>query len=395
MIEPTIDLESAASVTWDALVVGAGPAGALAARQMALTGKRVLLVDCKSFPRPKVCGACLNGAALAVLSSVGLGGLPESLGGIRLDRFHIRSAGQEARLALPHGMAVSRLRFDAALVHAAIEEGVDFLPETVATVGKIDRHERQEHREVSLRTRAAACVLARARVVLAADGLAHASLREHAEFTSQVPSDARVGLGGQVADFPSAYAPGTIFMAVGRNGYVGLVRVEDGSLNVAAALAPDFLRSAGGPPQAVGAVLDEAGFPSVAALSRADWHGTIALTRSNRHVAARRLLLLGDAAGYVEPFTGEGMAWALAAAAAAPSFVERGIYGWDAGLEREWRATLRRNVFGRRYWCRLLSSALRHPLPVRIALSALALAPKLAHPVIRRLNRPLPTKSLP
>ena len=72
-IAPTLDVETAVSQKWDALVIGAGPAGALAARQAALSGKRVLLVDSKSFPRPKVCGACLNGQALVVLQSVGLG----------------------------------------------------------------------------------------------------------------------------------------------------------------------------------------------------------------------------------------------------------------------------------------------------------------------------------
>ena len=81
-----------------------------------------------------------------------------------------------------------------------------------------------------------ACLAA---VVLAADGLAHASLRDCTEFTSRVARDARIGLGAAIVDYPPAYAPGTIFMAVGRLGYVGLVRVEDGLLNIAAALAPD------------------------------------------------------------------------------------------------------------------------------------------------------------
>ena len=42
---------------WDVVVIGAGPAGAIAARQIALAGARVLLVERKSFPRRKVCGA--------------------------------------------------------------------------------------------------------------------------------------------------------------------------------------------------------------------------------------------------------------------------------------------------------------------------------------------------
>ncbi len=65
--------DAIAGTTWDAVVVGAGPAGALAAHQLAVGGARVLLVEKKRFPRWKVCGACLNGQALAVLDSTGLG----------------------------------------------------------------------------------------------------------------------------------------------------------------------------------------------------------------------------------------------------------------------------------------------------------------------------------
>jgi flavin-dependent dehydrogenase len=43
---------------WDAVVIGAGPAGAMAARELALLGGRILLVERKRFPRWKICGAC-------------------------------------------------------------------------------------------------------------------------------------------------------------------------------------------------------------------------------------------------------------------------------------------------------------------------------------------------
>ena len=59
-IGPTLSLADASARTWDAVVVGAGPAGAVAARELARRGTTVLLVDRASFPRNKVCGACLN-----------------------------------------------------------------------------------------------------------------------------------------------------------------------------------------------------------------------------------------------------------------------------------------------------------------------------------------------
>jgi len=388
VIAPSAAPAVAAAHVWDVLVAGAGPAGALAARQAALAGKRVLLVDSRSFPRAKVCGACLNGQALSVLDSAGLGNLPSTLGGVVLDNFDVRSAGRGVHIALPEGIAVSRLRFDAALVEAAHAAGATFLPETTATVGELYVNGGGECRVVSLRDRDQAVIDARARVVLAADGLAHSCVRGHADFSSDVAPGARIGLGGHVTDYPADYRMGTIFMAIGRQGYVGLVRVEDGLLNIAAALAPEFVKGSGGPPQALAAVLQGAGFPPIASLADADWHGTLPLTRRTHRTAARRILLLGDAAGYVEPFTGEGMAWAFAAAAASTPFVERGLARWDGSLEDDWQATLRRLVLRRQRWCRALAWALRHPLAIRLVLGSLALVPSIAKPVVRSLNRP-------
>ncbi len=387
-VAPTVDVKMAASHKWDALVIGAGPAGALAARQAALSGKRVLLVDSKSFPRPKVCGACLNGQALSVLQSVGLDSLPAMLGGMPLNQFDVRSNGRGVRLALPKGMAVSRLRFDAGLVEAAIAAGAAFLPETAAAVGAISGSGRDESRTVVLRFRDAPAREASAGVVLAADGLAHASLRDCTEFTSRIARNARIGLGAAIVDSPPAYAPGTIFMAVGRRGYVGLVRVEDSLLNIAAALAPDFIKGHGSPSAALASVVEEAGFPAIPALAESDCQGTLPLTRRTSPTAARRVLVLGDAAGYVEPFTGEGMAWALSAAVAATPFIERGLLKWDADVEREWQKALRRAVFGRQRWCRFFALALRHPLAMRIVLGTVSMVPSLSRPIIRSLNRP-------
>ena len=114
-------------------------------------------------------------------------------------------------------------------------------------------------------------------------------------------------------------------MAVDRHGYVGLVRIEGGLLNIAAVLAPDFVKRAGGPPQALAAVLAEAGFPAITSLADADWHGTLPLTRRTSSTASRRVLVMGDAAGYVEPFTGEGMAGPLPLPSQRPRLLSAGF----------------------------------------------------------------------
>ena len=65
---------------WPVVVVGAGPAGALAALGLARQGVPVLLVERRRFPRWKVCGACLSGQALAALAEAGQAPLLDRLG---------------------------------------------------------------------------------------------------------------------------------------------------------------------------------------------------------------------------------------------------------------------------------------------------------------------------
>lgn len=87
--------------TWDAVVVGAGPAGSVTARELARRGRRVLLVDKATFPRAKVCGCCLNRASLAALDAVGLGDLPARLGAVPLDRVKLAAGRATVELNLP------------------------------------------------------------------------------------------------------------------------------------------------------------------------------------------------------------------------------------------------------------------------------------------------------
>lgn len=92
------------------------------------------------------------------------------------------------------------------------------------------------------------------------------------------------------------------------------------------------------------------------------WQLTPALTRRARRLAGERFLLLGDAAGYVEPFTGEGMAWALSAGAAVAPFVEDAQDAWTSDLEQRWERRMEDLTVNRQRLCRLLSTVLRQPL---------------------------------
>lgn len=382
MIPATFTPDEAARRAWDAVVVGAGPAGALAARELARGKANVLLVDKASFPRWKVCGCCLNGRALAVLRAVELDELAGGLRAVPLERLRLGSGGSWADIPLAGGVALSREALDAGLVRAAIRSGVAFLPQTQAVLGSIEAGGR-----TVLLGRGEGAVRVATRLVLAADGLGGRLLSGQAGTDVVTEEGSWVGAGAIAETAPDAFHSGTVFMACGRRGYVGLVRLEDGRLNVAAAFDPGLLKCRHHPGAAAAAILREAGLPPVPGLEELAWRGTPALTRRATRLAYPRLFVVGDAAGYVQPFTGEGIAWALAAGHAVAALALRGLPHWDAVLEADWNATYRRTVASGQGTCRALMHALGRPALTAAAVAVLRRWPALAAPVLRRVHQ--------
>ena len=364
------------NATWDAVVIGAGPAGSVAARELARRGGRVLLVDRAAFPRSKVCGCCLNGAALSALDSIGLGHLAESCGAVPLTSMHLAAGSRSAQLRLPQGVVLSRGAFDLALVREAEAAGATFLPSTQAKLEAVETDSR------SIRLEGATSTQIAARVVILASGLSNGD--------SKPSPGSRLGGGTIVpADLtPDFYRPGQLFMATGRGGYVGLVRLEDDRLDIAAAFDASFVRTSGGLGAAAEAILARTRWPAIPGLAELSWKGTPALTRKRSTVADHRLFVVGDAAGYVEPFTGEGMAWAIASAAALAPIALRAIAKWNDSCMREWERVHRRTVRRRQWICRAASHVLRSPMLTGLAVRALSLMPSLSRPVVAALNRP-------
>jgi flavin-dependent dehydrogenase len=370
--------------TVDVLVIGAGPAGSLAARQTALLGRSVLLVDKSPFPRDKVCGCCINHRALAILASVNLDQLAPLPSAPRLTEFHVHSPHRSASINLPPGLALTRAAFDHALVNAAVDQGITFAPATAASILSLD----EDACRVALRTQGNAHHLL-ARAVVVADGLSGSSLRHLPQFAPRLRSHARVGLAAIAPPLPDLCPPHTIEMILHPAGYVGLVQLQDQRINIAAALDPAFLKHSGGPAPAVTALLRQAHRPTVP-LHKLTWRGTPALTRHRPRLADRRLFVIGDAASYVEPITGEGIAWALTTGHAVADLAAQASLQWRDHLAHQWTARYRHLIRRRQHICRAVAFLLRHPTLTDCALAILAARPRLASPIMRRLTTPSP-----
>lgn len=379
MTEATLNVRDAAARIHEAIILGAGPAGAMAALLLARRGVDVLLIDRRRFPRVKVCGGCLNRRAISLLTGVGLQSSLASLPGHRLDSLHLAAGSRHVRLALPAGIAVERSELDAMLVREAIRSGAAFLPETTGRIGRVDR----EYRLVRAEHRGEHRILA-GRVVLAATGLTAGNKSDPELACSEWPHT-RIGVGSRTDRFPDRYEPGTIYMAVGVHGYVGLTRFGSESLNIAAAVDRTVVGRQGVAATCAG-IIRNAGFPVTDSMLQGDWLGTVGLTRARRRAAGERLFAIGDAAGFVEPFTGEGVAWALESGCRVVGPAERASVHWTMHLADEWNLTWRRSIARRQRLCRVLSRLLRRPRLTSGAVMSLAYLPALGQPIIRSLN---------
>jgi flavin-dependent dehydrogenase len=382
-VDATVSAEAAGRHPWQVVVVGAGPAGALAARELARRGLQVLLVDKAAFPRSKVCGGCLGPAAIELLRGCGLGQGLARLGAERTTTLRLVGSSASATLGLDGGVAISRAVFDAFLLREAIAQGAEFLDATTVRLGDTAS---PGLRSLRLRT-GGRTTDASAQMVVAADGLAGGLAAAERGLEAEVAPNSRIGLGTTIPGSLDFCEPGVITMTCGPHGYLGLVQVEHERINVAAAFDAALVRTAGGPFAAVRRHLEAIDFPVLESLAQAHWSGTPALTRKRPALWGERLLVIGDAAGYVEPFTGEGMTWALRSANAVAPLASIGVSQWSAEIGRQWQQTHRRLIQHRQRTCRIVAALSRHRHLAELAIRLCRCFPWLGRRAIRSVSR--------
>lgn len=382
----------AAAGCWDAVVIGAGPAGSVCAYALARAGQRVLLVDRAHMPRAKVCGCCLAPDGAQSLARAGLAAVLNGAGVI--DACELRVGSRSVTLPARGFAVLGRDEFDARLAAAAQAAGATLLTGWGAHVeadGTVRLRkaggERVPHIAESTSHEPAFAGLSgplvRARAVVVADGIGGASLAHRPEFGWRVSPASFMGLGAILSRPPVALRSGHMTMLCGAAGYLGLVRLPTGMVDAAASLDPHAVRATGGPAKVCAAMLTSAGGDPTA-LDGAVWRGTPLLTRRRSRIESDNVFVLGDAAGYVEPFTGEGMSWAIRGALIASTIICNRIDGRSE--PGAWALAHRREIGRHHRRCGFVARLVRRHSALRALVGAGTWGPSIFNRVVSMLG---------
>jgi len=336
-------------MTIDVAIVGGGPAGAVLAARLARRGRAVVLLERSAAYRWRACGVFSSPTSVRELREAGLDA--ETLAAMvrPAPAMRVETAtgtwvrltyGDDGSLAAP-AVSFDRAALDPALLALARQAGADVRLGAAVTGVEPGR---------IVGPGAAGETDLEARVIVGADGIRSTVARAFGVGRTPLLGD-RVGLTFHVAD-PGPTAPRDARMILFRDGYVGLAPVPGGRVNVGIVLGRSCASQlrADGAERTVESVLaaippagdDPVDWPVAERCDPIEGAAPLGHRVSRRHGPG--WLLIGDAAGFLDPFTGEGLHRALVSARLAAAAIERHLDGDPdalAGYDRAMTARFR------------------------------------------------------
>jgi flavin-dependent dehydrogenase len=352
----------------EVIVVGGGPGGSATATLLARAGHDVLLLDKAQFPRHKACSEYVNPGGVRVLREMGLESELMAAGAHRLDKMWVHVPGGprfpvDFDRAVPGeaALGLSRHRLDHLLLECAAASGAsvrqrahvrsvlaeqDRLVGVEATVG--------ESRETI-----------RAPLVIGADGR-HSVIVRSLDIGRPCRWLRRTGLAAHyrgVGELGGAWGE----MHVGPNGYVGLAPLEGDLTNVAIVADANSVAGRAG---SLESFFEHrlAQLPSVAsklegAVRVGGIRGVGQMAHRARRVCGHGYLLVGDAASFLDPFTGDGIYEALRAAQLAAPVASAALRSGDTSAHAldAYRRNRRRVFTAKRGVCWVIQGFIHAP----------------------------------
>jgi menaquinone-9 beta-reductase len=322
---------------FDVAIVGSGPAGAACASFCARAGLTTLLLEREKFPREKVCGDCLNPSCTPILQRLGIAERVRALPHAKLARVDfIAIGGRKVSVALPHDaeIAVKRSLFDELLMQRARENGALVRDET--TISAIARGD--------CWTIFAPNESFTARTLIAADGRNSTVAR----LLGLMPQPQKERVAWQThLPLPPNFGDRVVLQFL-PEGYSGHSPVGDGHFNLCLVGRPrDLPALRVWAEREFGVPLDHT------------WRTITPLRRAPIPSTHPHLFLIGDAARVVEPFTGEGIYYALRSGELAAEALTR--HGDAEAAPRSYAAAHRQLYRGRLWVNRLARAAVLSP----------------------------------
>jgi flavin-dependent dehydrogenase len=358
-------------VMHDVAIVGAGPAGSVLARLLALHGVRVVLAEASSHPRRKPCGESLNPGAVEELRRLGLLSAVSSPPGVKMTGWRLHAGGTVLEASFPGnlcGWACLRSNLDERLAAEAADAGArlderirieGFLGGTDGPIG------------VYGHSSAGTPYSLQAKIIVGADGI-----------RSTIARSAGLSRGGKLrkAAF-TVHASGIerleplVELHIARGVTVGVAPVGDGTANLTVALPGAAAAMASGCQEAfvIGAAKAMPGLGQrLAAAAALD--GVVACGPFDRPVSAAargNIILVGDAAGYYDPLTGQGIYRALRSAELAAVSILKALNTGSMAPLADYSRKLRREfAFGNRVQ-RMIEFGIGHPILFHSAIRCL------------------------